>query len=436
MILSAFAESRIIQNSVMSPMIITVLILLFAAVAFISGKIPIPVVSIFIIIALSVTNVVSSSAALSGFSNSSVVLTGAMFVVGAAIKKTSLLDSIKNLVLRYGNTPNRMIFWSCIVASIIGVIINSSAAVLILFPVLSSLPVSRQKLFYPLTCAASVATAMTFMGSGAINLTINDILINMGGAVPFTIWDFTLARLPLLIAIILYMCLFGHRLLPDTPNDQLEEMELSGSGISDTLSGSRNRLAIVVIALTVAAMIGYQIIGLDLFVIALISCCVLVITGILSVNEALGAIHLPTIFLFAGVLPLSSALASTGAGDFIADGIVKLLGNTTNPYFIIATFFVVPLILTQFMSNTACLTLFTPLAALVALKIGVDPRAAVMAAVCGSFGSFLTPMASPAEAICMSAGPYAVKDFIKCGLPLAVLLTVISVIWLPIVMPL
>lgn len=420
----------------MSPMIITVLILLFAAVAFISGKIPIPVVSVLIIIALAVTKVVPSSVALGGFSNSSVVLTGAMFVVGAAIKKTSLLDSIKNLVVRYGNTPRRMIFWSCVVAAIIGVIINSSAAVLILFPVLSSLPVSRQKLFYPLTCAASVATAMTFMGSGAINLTINEILINMGGSVPFTIWDFTVARLPLLIAIILYMCLFGHKLLPDTPNDQLEEMVLGGSGTSKTLEGTQNQLAVIVIALTVAAMISYQLLGVDLFVIALISCCVLVMSGVLSVNEALSAIHLPTIFLFAGVLPLSTALASTGAGDFIAEGIVRLLGNTTNPYFIIATFFIVPLILTQFMSNTACLTLFTPLAALVALKIGVDPRAAVMAAVCGSFGSFLTPMASPAEAICMSAGPYALKDFIKCGLPLALIMTIISVVWLPIVMPL
>lgn len=420
----------------MSPMIITVLILFFAAIAFISGKIPIPVVSVLIIISLAVTKVVPSSVALGGFSNSSVVLTGAMFVVGAAIKKTSLLDSIKNLVVRYGNTPRRMIFWSCVVAAIIGVIINSSAAVLILFPVLSSLPVSRQKLFYPLTCSASVATAMTFMGSGAINLTINEILINMGGAVPFTIWDFTVARLPLLIAIILYMCLFGHKLLPDTPNDQLEEMVLGGGGTSKTLEGARNQLAIIVIALTVAAMISYQLLGVDLFVIALISCCVLVMSGVLSVNEALSAIHLPTIFLFAGVLPLSTALASTGAGDFIAEGIVRLLGNTTNPYFIIATFFIVPLILTQFMSNTACLTLFTPLAALVALKIGVDPRAAVMAAVCGSFGSFLTPMASPAEAICMSAGPYALKDFIKCGLPLALIMTIISVVWLPIVMPL
>lgn len=420
----------------MSPMIITVLILFFAAIAFISGKIPIPVVSVLIIISLAVTKVVPSSVALGGFSNSSVVLTGAMFVVGAAIKKTSLLDSIKNLVVRYGNTPRRMIFWSCVVAAIIGVIINSSAAVLILFPVLSSLPVSRQKLFYPLTCSASVATAMTFMGSGAINLTINEILINMGGAVPFTIWDFTVARLPLLIAIILYMCLFGHKLLPDTPNDQLEEMALGGGGTSKTLEGARNQLAIIVIALTVAAMISYQLLGVDLFVIALISCCVLVMSGALSVNEALSAIHLPTIFLFAGVLPLSTALASTGAGDFIAEGIVRLLGNTTNPYFIIATFFIVPLILTQFMSNTACLTLFTPLAALVALKIGVDPRAAVMAAVCGSFGSFLTPMASPAEAICMSAGPYALKDFIKCGLPLALIMTIISVVWLPIVMPL
>ena len=57
---------------------------------------------------------------------------------------------------------------------------------------------------------------------------------------------------------------------------------------------------------------------------------------------------------------------------------ISLLGNTTNPYIIMAVFFIIPFLLTQVMSNLATVTIFIPLVAAACVKIGVDPRAAVM----------------------------------------------------------
>lgn len=104
----------------------------------------------------------------------------------------------------------------------------------------------------------------------------------------------------------------------------------------------------------------------------------LVLCGILSEQEALASIHQPTVFLFAGVLALSDAIRLTGAGDVVADWMIGLLGNTTNPYLIMAVFYIIPFILTQIMSNLATYTIFIPLVASACVKIGIDPRAAVM----------------------------------------------------------
>lgn len=75
-----------------------------------------------------------------------------------------------------------------------------------------------------------------------------------------------------------------------------------------------------------------------MYLIACIGAVLLVLTGVLSEKEALGAIHQPTIFLFAGVLTLSDAIKVTGVGDLVADYMIKMVGDTTNPYVMMAVF--------------------------------------------------------------------------------------------------
>ncbi len=78
-----------------------------------------------------------------------------------------------------------------------------------------------------------------------------------------------------------------------------------------------------------------------MYLIACIGAVLLVLTGVLS-EKALESVHMPTIFLFAGVLTLSDAIKITGVGDLVADFMIKLVGGTTNTYLMMAIFFFIP----------------------------------------------------------------------------------------------
>lgn len=84
----------------------------------------------------------------------------------------------------------------------------------------------------------------------------------------------------------------------------------------------------------------------------------------------------------------------------------------------------------------ATIAIFVPLASSVAVKIGIDPRAAVMATIIAGCINLLTPMANPAQTMIYGPGGYKIKDYLKCGLPITVISIIVAVIYLPIVFPL
>ena len=191
-----------------------------------------------------------------------------------------------------------------------------------------------------------------------------------------------------------------------------------------------------IILATIALMLLENVIGIKMYLTACLGAVLLVLTGVLSEKEALASIHQPTIFLFAGVLALSDAIQKTGAGDVVADWMIKILGGTTNTYLIMAVFFLVPFVLTQVMSNLATLTIFIPLVTSACLKMGLDPRAAVVGVITASCISIMTPMAAPCQIMIIEPGGYKLKDYLKCGTPLAALLCMMSILVLPMMFPL
>ena len=191
----------------------------------------------------------------------------------------------------------------------------------------------------------------------------------------------------------------------------------------------------VIILGSIGLMLLENVIGVDMYLIACIGAVLLVLTGVLSEKEALESIHMPTIFLFAGVLALADAIKVTGAGEVVADLMIKIIGNNTNTYVIMAVFFMIPFILTQVMSNLATLTIFIPLVTSACIKIGVDPRAAVVGVLTASCISIMTPMAAPCQIMIIEPGGYKLKDYLKCGTPLAIILAIMTIFLMPLMFP-
>lgn len=78
---------------------------------------------------------------------------------------------------------------------------------------------------------------------------------------------------------------------------------------------------------------------------------------------------------------------------------------------------------------------FWPLVTTACVSVGADPRAAVMGILIAGCASFLAPIASPCQAMIMEPGGYQLKDYLKGRLPLAVIIMIITVIYIPMLFP-
>lgn len=423
----------------MDQLTIVLIILALTIIAFMSGKLPYTVISMGIIIALIMTGIMTIDEAFSGLTNSNVIMFAAMFVIGAGIVKSGLLDSTKNIVMRYQNRPKIVLLVLMLVATVLSILTSAVGTMAILLPLIiniaNNLNISRSKFIYPVAMIANIATACTFLGQGAANMNWSDVMVNMGGPVPFGIWDFTIARIPVIVTTIIYGVFVSQYLLPDIPNSQFD----TGKPVVEktkTIDVKKQRIAQIICSFTIIGMIVLDYFSLvPMYIVACIGAVLLILFGVLSEMEAISSIHGPTMFLFIGVLPLSDALKMTGAADVVASLMRTLLGNTTNPYIIMAVLFVVPLILTQVMSNIAAVAVFVPLVCSVAVSIGIDPRAGVMAVLIASCTSILTPMAAAAQAMILAPGGYSMKDYLKYGFPLVLINTVVCIVVLPILFP-
>ena len=194
-------------------------------------------------------------------------------------------------------------------------------------------------------------------------------------------------------------------------------------------------LSLLILILTLIGMIFEEEIGIKLCVTGGIGALALILTGVISEKEALKSIDLKTIFLFGGTLSLASALSSTGAGELIANKVISMLGENPSPYLLTLIVFLLCCTLTNFMSNTATTALMVPICLSIAQGMGADPRAVLMACVIGGSCAYATPIGMPANTMVVGAGGYTFMDYVKSGLPLIVIATVVSMIILPIAFP-
>ena len=168
---------------------------------------------------------------------------------------------------------------------------------------------------------------------------------------------------------------------------------------------------------------------------ALLAAILMVLFGCLTLDDAYAAIEWKAIFLMAGMLPLGLALKETEAAAYLADQGIALIGDW-GPQGVLIGVFLFTLIVSQAMSSVAAAAVIAPIAIQAAETVNADPRAFLMAvAVSGSF-AFITPVSHQANVLVMGPGGYRFTDYARVGLPLAVLLCVITIVLLPILWPL
>ena len=168
----------------------------------------------------------------------------------------------------------------------------------------------------------------------------------------------------------------------------------------------------------------------------LIGAVLMIVTGcVRNMDDAYGKINWESIVLIAAMLPMATALEKTGGVVILSEGIIDTMGGF-GAMGVLAGVYFLTMVFGQFISNTATAVLFAPIAMNAAISLGASPYTFLIAVAVASSMAFATPVASPTNALVMTAGGYKFFDFVKVGVPLQIIMFIVMMIAIPIVFPL
>ena len=202
----------------------------------------------------------------------------------------------------------------------------------------------------------------------------------------------------------------------------------------DALPAPRTKKAPLAILIMVSVLLPVLFSLLPISIAAVAGVALMILTGCLSMDEAYRLIEWKAVFLIAGMLPLGLALDQTGAARLVGDNVVSLAGSA-GPLAVSGALFFLAALGSQFMPNPAVAVLLAPIALSTASDLGVSPYPLMMIVAISSSAAFLSPVGHPANLLVMGPGGYRFSDYFKVGLPLTLLIMVVSLIVLPIFWP-
>ena len=427
----------------MDPAITTLCVLAVAAFLFVTELIPLAVTAMAACTALGILGVLPSKQVYAGLSNSTVVLFGGMFVIGAAMFKTGLAEAIGVAVVKKAGTGEiRLMGAIMLVTIVLSSVSSNTGTVACLMPVIigicqaAKIPASKELM--PLAIAANVGGTITMIGTPP-NVIVTGALA-AAGLPTFGFFEFAKIGIPLSIIILLYTLFVGRHFLPVHNAGDMDEEAVKAAkeeaGSAGDAPKSKTKMwisGLILIGVVVCMALGLK--NLPLHTAAVTGAILCVITGCLKEKEAYAGIDWVTIFLFAGMLSVATAMDKTGAGKLIADTVVGMMGSNPNPYVLSAVLFLISNILTQFMSNTASAALLAPIGISIAQEVGCDPKPVLMALGIAASMAFATPMATPPNTLVLGPGNFTFNDYVKVGVPMCLLSWVACVVIIPIFWP-
>src|SRR5262245_2811667 len=168
---------------------------------------------------------------------------------------------------------------------------------------------------------------------------------------------------------------------------------------------------------------------------ALIACLLMGVLRCIDLDSAYRAIHWKSLTLIVGMMPFSVALQKTGGVELAADGLMAVTGGTGTSV-VLGSLFIITALLGLFISNTATAVLMAPVALAVAHDLRASPYPFAMVVALAASAAFMTPISSPVNTLVVAPGSYGFGDFVRVGVPFTVIVLVLTVLLVPLLLPL
>ncbi|MER7071774.1 SLC13 family permease [Terrabacter sp. NPDC000476] len=186
------------------------------------------------------------------------------------------------------------------------------------------------------------------------------------------------------------------------------------------------RAVAVLLAMVVALALGI----VPPAIAGLAAATAMVLTRVVTTNQAYRAVSWQTVVLIGGLIPLSTAIRTSGAADLVAGGLIDVVG-AGRPYLLLAAVFLLTAVVGQVVSNTATVLIVVPIAVAAAHETGVSAAPVLMLVAVAGAASLLTPIATPGNMMIMGPGGYRFGDYWRLGLPVMLLWMAVSIVLIP-----
>ncbi len=422
-------------------LLITLIILAITIAGFFSGKFKLGVVGMTAATLLCITGVLSVQEAYAYFSNQNMVMVVAFFILGGSLTKTHFVDHLRVWLFKHAGNGTRLVAMYLLACALLVQLLLPTPLISVMIPFMDALDpdgdVQPANLLFPGTVVAHAAQNAVPLGMGLTMFAmLNTYLESYGITQQLGVFDVIKVAIVPFLVMYLYFVFIGWKLFPKKNIDRSKIAKAKEKDPSQYLSPAKEKLVYFLFLLSMVLLAFSSHLPFPMYIIPVIADLILLYTKTIDHVDVKNFINMDTVFMLGGVLSLASAMAKTGAGDWLSGVIVNLLGGHPTAMQTLIAFYFVTAILTQLMSNAATMNVFAPLAVAVAVNQGFNPLTFVVAICIGANSAMLTPMASPSCAVAFGAGNYSMKDVFKASIPIFFIYSFVVILMSSLVFPL
>ena len=421
-------------------LIITLLVMVFMIVSFVIQKWSYGLTAMTCVVVLTLAGVIDVQTAFSGFSNTTTILIATMIVIAGQLSRTSLISRIRSLMTKAQDKGGiLLILLICAFTALLTQLMGMTAVMAIMLLFVQTLKdddasgISQSKMIF--LCATMICTwfGRFPIGMGAaLPLTTNayyEGLVGGDSTQLLGIFDFMkVGLLPSIIGTI--YCLFAWRLVPkqELRTDAIDLGAAGKQGGRAAMSQTHEMIVYLGFLVTLVSFFFSNRLGSYVYLIPAVVVIVFIFSGVMTSREAIAGLTGDMIWMVAGVLVFSTDLSQSGAGEYIGDLVLKLLGSNPSGLTVTIVFTVVATVMTTFMSNNGTVAILTPIAASTAVAGGMDPRAVVSLVSMASCLAIAFPTGCSAATIAFAVGGFNPIKMLKFTLPYNIIMMVSLII--------
>lgn len=399
-------------------------VLLFAAALFILQPIPLGLAGIVVIVLPLILGVTSVSQTFSTFGNSAVFFLIGAFIIAATLERTPLHKRVSLYFLKVaGRSPRFLVLATMLSGASLTLIMPQHGVIILIVPVIMYIVVGiglvplKSNLAKAVMIGAAYGCTIGSLGTplgGARNpLTIGFLRLE-GIHISFLRW--MVLSMPVVVLSLLAVWIVLILVFPPEVRDLRRGKEIIESEVED-LPPIRGK-HITVIGVLLLVVLGFIILptlfDVELSLIALIGAVAVFLAGGMNWDDVENKIPWGIILLYGGAISIGIHMADSGAAEWLA----KQLLDVTGGHVFLSILLVVLLskILTEFMSNTAAVSILLPIGYAVFTEAGLPPEMGAMLVALSGGLAFMFLISTPGNLISFSSGYFNQKDLLKAGI--------------------